>query len=187
MSVGMTSSESTAMRDLATSSGARFFGRASVLMATVMVAVVMAGACGGANTAGGDAAAGTSGQSGHGGAGTGGSVGNAGSTGTAGRGGAGGNAGTSGTGGNAGLTGAGGAGGQMCSSAPPVACPSGMVCDEDTPNRCGAGSEPGHCIVLSASCPTIVMAVCGCDGQTYNNDCERQRARVQLAHGGTCN
>jgi hypothetical protein len=137
-----------------------------------------AGGAGGHGGSGGAAGAGGSGGSGGGGSGGIGTGGAGGSVG--GSGGAGGSAGGGGSGG------AGGAGGQMCSSAPPVACPSGQVCDEDTPNRCGAGFEPGHCIVLPASCPATAVPVCGCDNQTYNNDCDRQRARVQLSHTGGC-
>lgn len=119
--------------------------------------------------------------------GTGGGVGDGSSGGTAG-GAAGGAAGGSVTGvggnGSAGQSGAAGAAG--CSVVPSIPCPGAEICDLDTPNRCTAGAEPGHCIVLPASCLALVAPVCGCNGQTYNNDCERQRARAQLAHTGAC-
>jgi hypothetical protein len=65
-------------------------------------------------------------------------------------------------------------------------CPSGQLCDLDTPNRCAAGFEPGHCIVPPSGCIAIFSPVCGCNATTYANDCERQRARVQLDHSGAC-
>ena len=130
------------------------------------------------------------GGAGHGGSGAGGSGGN----------GAGGGSGSGsggsamdasadrgGAGGAADAGGTGGAGGAAaCSAAPPVACTGGLTCDLDTPNRCAAGSEPGHCIVLPTSCPSTGMPVCGCNGTTYNNDCARQMARAQLNHTGAC-
>lgn len=111
----------------------------------------------------------------------------AGGAGGAGPGGSGsGGSGAGGHGGNGGSGGAGGATGQTCSSEPPIACPGGQICDEDSPNRCSAGSELGHCIVMPGACTTIYAPVCGCDNQTYSNDCERQRARIQLGHTGAC-
>jgi hypothetical protein len=56
----------------------------------------------------------------------------------------------------------------------------------DNPNKCGSGSVTGHCITLPTGCTTDFNPVCGCNGQTYSNDCERQRARAQLDHAGAC-
>ncbi len=67
-----------------------------------------------------------------------------------------------------------------------MACPSNQVCDYSTPSKCGLGSVVGRCITLPASCPTTSNPVCGCDGVTYANDCERQKARAQLDHTGSC-
>ena len=44
----------------------------------------------------------------------------------------------------------------------------------------------GVCITLPTGCTTDVNPVCGCNGQTYSNDCERVRARAQLDHAGAC-
>jgi hypothetical protein len=44
----------------------------------------------------------------------------------------------------------------------------------------------GVCIMLPTGCTTDVNPVCGCNGQTYSNDCERVRARAQLDHAGAC-
>ena len=66
------------------------------------------------------------------------------------------------------------------------ACPSGMACDLNLPSRCFASTAGGSCIVRPTSCPQGGDAVCGCDGKTYNNDCFRQLAGVQLDHKGGC-
>lgn len=151
-------------------------GRSAVLdVVGVLLLALVGGACSATHPPADAGADGTRG--GVGGGSSGGTSGGAGGAGGASVTGAGGN-------GSGGQSGAGGAAG--CSVVPSVPCPGTEVCDLDTPNRCTAGSEPGHCIVLPASCPALVVPVCGCNGQTYANDCERQRARAQLAHTGAC-
>ena len=45
---------------------------------------------------------------------------------------------------------------------------------------------PGSCVPIPETCPRLFDPVCGCDGITYVNDCERIRAQVQKDHDGPC-
>lgn len=115
-------------------------------------------------------------------------TGGSGGTGTAGAGRGGGTGGDGGRGGGTGGVGGGGGtgGGAVCGGSTGIPCAGGLVCDIDVPNRCGSGSVMGRCITLPTGCTTDVNPVCGCNGQTYSNDCERARARAQLDHAGAC-
>lgn len=45
---------------------------------------------------------------------------------------------------------------------------------------------PGGCVLAPSTCAGTVDPVCGCDGATYQNDCEARRAHVRVAHTGVC-
>lgn len=64
-------------------------------------------------------------------------------------------------------------------------CESGEFC-ELPPGTCNIADLPGTCQAIPDVCPLYLDPVCGCDGRTYGNDCERQRAQVALDHPGAC-
>jgi len=138
------------MRQLETSKRSWFFARAGQVAATATLTIMIAGGCGGVNSSGGDAAAGTSGQGGNAGGGAGGTAGSGG--GSAGRGGGGGFAGSTG----------GSAGGDGCGPGYPVGSsrPAGDGC-----NVCSC-IGPGTWVCSTAACPIGGRGGSGVAGST---------------------
>jgi Kazal-type serine protease inhibitor domain len=67
----------------------------------------------------------------------------------------------------------------------PQFCNHGLFCQRQA-GQCFIADISGTCARIPRFCPHIFLPVCGCDGKTYPNDCERLRAKVSKNHDGKC-
>lgn len=74
--------------------------------------------------------------------------------------------------------------GTRCGGPDAVQCEAGFFCEVQP--GCEDPAAFGVCDETPQGCPRIWDPVCGCDGQTYSNDCERRAAGVSLRHPGEC-
>ena len=72
-----------------------------------------------------------------------------------------------------------------CAGIGSVTCSAGEFC-EFLPGACTIQGLTGVCTPMNQTCPTLAQPVCGCNGVTYLNDCQRRRAGVSAAHSGPC-
>lgn len=73
---------------------------------------------------------------------------------------------------------------QQCGGIAGTPCPEGQVCEFPI-GACFADAT-GGCRNARPQCPRGGQDVCGCDGMTYNNECEAEQAGVVVAHRGAC-
>ena len=64
-------------------------------------------------------------------------------------------------------------------------CPNDQVCDLPA-STCSGADMQGNCVARPEACIEIYAPVCGCDDQTYSNDCFRLMAAAQKSHDGEC-
>jgi hypothetical protein len=83
--------------------------------------------------------------------------------------------------GSAGAVGLGG----ICGPILNGACDPGLFCEHKA-GTCSLIGGTGKCVRIPAVCGRYIRPVCGCNGVTYNNDCERIKAGAQKAHNGRC-
>jgi len=73
----------------------------------------------------------------------------------------------------------------VCGTIAGLPCADGSFC-ELPPDTCQSADLAGVCLPRSEGCTLQWEPICGCDGVTYGNDCERTVAGVPKAHGGAC-
>jgi len=74
---------------------------------------------------------------------------------------------------------------EVCDGIAGIACAPGQFCDHPA-GQCDVADAQGTCVEQVGVCPRVWQPVCGCDGKTYGNDCERIHAGVQKQHEGAC-
>ena len=75
--------------------------------------------------------------------------------------------------------------GQMCGGIAGIRCDAGLWCQMPS-GQCGVADGAGTCVKAPEICNQIFLPVCGCNGRTFSNDCERQISKVSKAHDGPC-
>jgi hypothetical protein len=75
--------------------------------------------------------------------------------------------------------------GERCGDFTGGRCAPGLWCDRD-PGQCGLADRRGTCVKVRHLCFQLYRPVCGCNGNTYANDCHRIRVQVAKKHDGKC-
>lgn len=75
--------------------------------------------------------------------------------------------------------------GTPCGGGSNLACAAGLFCKYET-GDCGGETGLGVCEPTPNLCTEIFAPVCGCDGNTYGNECFARAASVNVQSQGEC-
>ena len=73
-----------------------------------------------------------------------------------------------------------------CEGPEGLACPTGKYCAAAQANQCPGVLISGACLHTPEACVEMYQPACGCDGQTYGNECEAAMVGVAIAYSGQC-
>jgi len=75
--------------------------------------------------------------------------------------------------------------GETCGGIAAIKCDAGLACRFPI-DQCKVADLAGKCVRVPDVCPKKGPRVCGCDGKTYDNNCELLKAGVAPAKKGAC-
>jgi hypothetical protein len=73
----------------------------------------------------------------------------------------------------------------ICGGIAGFPCPDDEFCKFET-GTCGAADQSGVCMAIPDVCTEMVDPVCGCDGETYGNECQAEQVGVSVQDEGEC-
>jgi len=76
--------------------------------------------------------------------------------------------------------------GEVCGGIAGIQCPSGYFCKQEAGECLEVMNGAGTCQPKPEMCTQDYTPVCGCDGQTYGNECVAASNGVSVAIDGEC-
>jgi hypothetical protein len=75
--------------------------------------------------------------------------------------------------------------GETCDGIAAIQCDPGLWCEHPS-GQCQVADASGECAKVPEVCTQDYQPVCGCDGETYGNQCMLRAVKMQLDHIGAC-